>query len=106
VLLGGHGRRALERVVEYCDGWLPIGVRARDLSADLTTLRRLASEKGRDPASISVSVYGVPMDPDALARLRDAGVTRAILSLPSAGAETVMPLLDRGAALQRELAGR
>src|SRR5262249_55467474 len=26
ILLGGHGRRALERVVDYCDGWLPIGV--------------------------------------------------------------------------------
>src|SRR6185503_11198769 len=24
VFLGGHGRRALERVVDYCDGWLPI----------------------------------------------------------------------------------
>jgi probable F420-dependent oxidoreductase len=106
VLLGGHGRRALERVVDYCEGWLPIGVRSRDLFTDLETLRRLATEKGRDPATISVSVYGVPMDRDALVRLRAAGVTRAIFALPSAAADVVLPLLDRGAALGRELEGR
>src|SRR5262249_58215201 len=71
ILLGGHTPRALKRVVDYCDGWLPIGVRAGDLLAKITELRRLAREKGRDPDAISVSVYGAPMDQDALARLRD-----------------------------------
>ena len=28
VILGAHGPKALERVVNYCDGWIPIGVRA------------------------------------------------------------------------------
>jgi len=99
VLLGGHGRRTLERVVEYCDGWLPIAARAGDLPAAITALTRLAGERGRDPHTISVSVYGAPLDGDELARLRDAGVARAILPLPSAPAERVLPLLDRGAAL-------
>jgi probable F420-dependent oxidoreductase len=99
ILLGGHGPRALRRVVDYCDGWLPIGMRAGDLAAGLEELRRIAREKGRDPASISVSVYGAPMDADALARLRDLGVERAIFALPSADADAVLRLLDRGAAL-------
>jgi probable F420-dependent oxidoreductase len=103
ILLGGHGRRALERVVDYCDGWLPISVRAGDLQAGILELRRLAEEKGRDPRSISVSLYGAPMDPEALARLRDAGVERTIFALPSADADTVLPLLDRGAGLVRRL---
>ena len=103
ILLGGHGPRALARVVDYCDGWLPISVRARDLAAEMGELRRLATEKGRDPRSITVSVYGAPMDGDALARLRDAGVERAIFALPSADASTVLPLLDRGAGLLRAL---
>jgi probable F420-dependent oxidoreductase len=103
ILLGGHGRRALERVVDYCDGWLPIGVRAGDLEAGIATLRRLATEKGRDPRTISVSVYGVAMDPDALDRLRAAGVDRAIFWLPPAAADEVMPVLDRGATLVRRL---
>jgi probable F420-dependent oxidoreductase len=99
ILLGGHGPRALRRVVDYCDGWLPIGMRAGDLAAGLEDLRRIAREKGRDPASISVSVYGAPIDADALARLRDLGVERAIFALPSADADGVLRLLDRGAAL-------
>jgi probable F420-dependent oxidoreductase len=104
ILLGGHGRRALERVVDYCDGWLPIGARAGDLEAGIAALGRLAAEKGRDPASIPVSVYGARADATELARLRDLGVERAILALPSAEADVVLPLLDRGAALVRQLA--
>jgi len=104
VLLGGHGPRALRRVVDYCDGWLPISVRAGDIAAGIAELRRLAGEKGRDPRTISVSVYGAPMDRALLAGFRDAGVERAILPLPSADADTVMPLLDRGAELVRAFA--
>jgi probable F420-dependent oxidoreductase len=103
VLLGGHGRRALERVVDYCDGWLPIGARAVDVPGDVVALRRLATERGRDPRTLSVSVYGAAMDAETLLRLADAGVERAIFWLPSADADTIMPLLDRGAALMRSL---
>src|SRR5215510_700701 len=95
VILGAHGPKALERVIDYCEGWIPIGVRAGDLSAEIATLRRLATEKGRDPASISVNVYGTPADADQLERLRDAAVTRAIFALPPAGPEKVLSLLDR-----------
>ncbi len=101
VLLGAHGPKALARVVDYCDGWLPIGMRAGDLAAGIAELRRLAAERGRDPATLSVSVYGARPDRDALARLRDLGVERALLALPSAGPETVMPLLDRWSGLAR-----
>jgi probable F420-dependent oxidoreductase len=101
VILGAHGPKALARVVDYCEGWIPIGVRAGDVTADIATLRRLASEKGRDPASISVNVYGTPADADQLARLRDAAVTRAIFALPPAGPEKVLPLLDRYAEAAR-----
>ena len=104
ILLGGHGPRALARVVEYCDGWLPISVRAGDLEAGMTELRRVALEKGRDPGSISVSVYGASMEAAGLLRLRDLGVARAIFALPPAEADTVLPLLDRAAELARQLA--
>jgi probable F420-dependent oxidoreductase len=104
VLLGGHGPRALARVVDYADGWLPIGVRAGDLPAAIAALRRLAAEKGRDPASISVSVYGVPLDAEAIVRLGEAGVGRAIFALPSGQAERVLPLLDRSAEVMHRYA--
>jgi probable F420-dependent oxidoreductase len=103
VLLGGHGRRALERVVDYCEGWLPIAARAGDLPAAIGDLRRLATDRGREPATISVSVYGAPMETAALARLRDAGADRVIFALPSAGDDVVLPLLDRASAVTRTL---
>ena len=104
VILGAHGPKALARVVDYCDGWIPIGVRAGDLVAEFATLRRLAEEKGRDPASISITVYGAPADPEVLAGLRDTGVTRVVFGLPPAGREKVLPLLDRYTGVVRSLA--
>ena len=104
VILGAHGPKALARVVDYCDGWIPIGVRSGDLSTEIGALHRLARENGRDPQTISVNVYGVPADREVLVRLRDAGVTRAIFSLQPAGPEKVLPLLDRYADTARSLA--
>jgi probable F420-dependent oxidoreductase len=103
VILGGHGPRALARVVEYADGWLPISVRAGDLGDGIKALRALAKEKGRDPDSISISVYGVPPDPDTLKWMRDAGVQRGIFALPSADADKVLGLVDRAAAAMRQV---
>src|SRR5262249_23787460 len=97
VLLGGHGPRALRRVVDYCEGWMPISVRGGDIPGGVAELARLAREKGRDPRTLSGSGDGTPMDRDALGRLRDVGVERCIFALPSAGADAVLPLLDRGA---------
>ncbi|HWP67355.1 MAG TPA: LLM class F420-dependent oxidoreductase [Candidatus Limnocylindria bacterium] len=99
IVLGSNAKRALERVVDYCDGWMPIAARTRDLDADLARLRALAAERGRDPGGIEVSLYGAPADADALRRLAAAGVHRAVLPLPSAAPDVVLPLLDRYAPL-------
>jgi len=101
VVLGAHGPLAIKRVVDYCDGWIPIGVRAGDLKASIDELHRVAREKGRDPQSIAISLYGTPADPDALRSLRDLGVARAIFALPSKGRDEVLPLLDRYAEAKR-----
>jgi probable F420-dependent oxidoreductase len=101
VLLGGEGPYTLQRVVDYCDGWFP---RGRDLAvvlSGMTDLRERAAKAGRDPKSISVSVFGVSPDAAALDRCRDAGVTRAILRLPPEGRESVLPLLDQWTKLIR-----
>jgi probable F420-dependent oxidoreductase len=103
VLIGGHGQKALQRVVAWADGWLPISVRAGDLAAGLKELHRIAVEKGRDPKSISVSVYGVPPRGDQLKELRDLGIQRGLFALPSEAAEKLLPILDRCAAAMREV---
>jgi probable F420-dependent oxidoreductase len=103
IYLGGHGPRALQRVIDYCDGWLPIAVQAGDLSAEIGDLHARAAAAGRDPLSVRVSVYGAPADAPVLRSYAGAGVERAVFSLPPAGADKVLPLLDRYARVVEEL---
>jgi probable F420-dependent oxidoreductase len=102
VLLGGEGRHTLRRVVEFCDGWFPRGRAGVDVVlAQLQDLRAEAARAGRDPKTISVSVFGGKPDPAALDRYREAGIDRYVLPLPSEGRERVLPILDQHAALLR-----
>jgi len=51
-------------------------------------------------ASISVSVFWAPPEQETLAHYAAAGITRAILALPSADRETILPRLDEYARLR------
>ncbi len=99
ILLGGHGTKALERVVRYCDGWMPISVRAGDVLKGIAELRELEARAGRAPRSIQVSVFWAPADAETLATWEEHGVGRAIFGLPPAGRDQVLPLLDEYAKL-------
>jgi len=105
VYLGGHGPKALERVVRYCDGWMPIPIRARGLADEIKDLHARATAAGRDPGSISITLYGVPADADRLRAFIAAGAHRLVFGLPPAGREVVLPLLDRYAAVMSEVRG-
>ncbi len=99
ILLGNNNENARQRVVEYCDGWLPIAARVKDLPAGIADLRARAEKAGRDPASVSVTVFHAPAEEAALRSYQALGVERALLRLPSADRDTVLPLLDRYAKL-------
>ena len=101
VLLGGHGPKALARVVRYCDGWLPISLRAGDLKKEIGELRETAKKAGRDPKSISISVFWAPADRAKIDEYEEMGVERAILALPPAPRDKVLPILDSHAKLIR-----
>jgi probable F420-dependent oxidoreductase len=79
VLLGGAARNVLQRVVAWGDGWLPNRVTPDALRESRATLDRLAKDAGRDPATITISVYGQPADRDLIRRLHDAGATRVVV---------------------------
>ena len=102
IYLGGHGEKALKRVVKYCDGWMPIPVRAGDMQREIAQLHELAKAAGRDPKSITISLYGVAPDVDAIRAYAKMGVHRVGFGLPPAGSDKVLPLLDRYAAVMRE----
>lgn len=103
ILLGGHSPQMRQRVVDFCDGWMPIGARAQQFEDDLADLRRRAEEKGRDPKTVSVSIFGAPADEARVRRQQELGVERVIFGLPSADRDVVMPLLDRYAEFVQSL---
>ena len=99
VLMGGDGPTTFDRVIEFCNGWLPIGYRKTDIPQKITDLRRKAEAAGRDPKSISITVFGANPQPATLEELAKAGVERAVFMLPAAERDTVLPLIDKYAAL-------
>jgi probable F420-dependent oxidoreductase len=96
VILGGFARNVLERVVAWGDGWLPNRVTPEKLRECRVTLDRLATEAGRDPAALTISVYGQPADRDLIKRLLDAGANRVIVRPAAVRTEAEM-----GAELER-----
>ena len=62
--------------------------------------RDMLKEAGRDPATFPISLFYGTEDAAVLARYRDLGIVRCIVSLPSAKADVILPILDRWAALK------
>ena len=106
ILIGGAFPHAARRAIRFGDGWLPAG---RSVSGDpeayLPRFRQMAEDAGRDPASLPVTLGSAPENLTVLARYRELGVARMRISLPAAGAETILPVLDRWASLVRQLSG-
>ena len=104
ILLGAHGARGRQRVARYCDGWMPIPGRAADLKVEIGDLRAQEETAGRDPRSLTVSLFGVSTDEKALQEYADAGADRVIFALPPAGRDTVLRKLDRASHAMAALA--
>jgi len=100
ILLGGHGEKAFDRVIRYCDGWMPLTWVDKNIIPEIRELRERAKRAGRDPQTISVTVFGAKPDPEELTAYAEAGVERVLFGLPNAGPDKVLPALDRLAKLR------
>jgi len=93
VYLGGAaGPILFSHIAEYGDGWLPIG--GAGIREALPELRRAFEGRGRDPAGLEVVPLGVFPTEAKLAHYAASGVTEAVLRLPSAPRDQVLPVLD------------
>lgn len=80
ILIGGHGRRALERAAKLGDGWLHAGGGDERLEDMISTLDRLRSDHGR--ADRPFEIHAISMDGfsvDGVKRLEALGVTDVIV---------------------------
>jgi probable F420-dependent oxidoreductase len=94
ILVGGTGPKALDRVLRYGDAWMPNRVAdPADLGPRIAELRDRAGEH------VPVTYFGADANDEFVAALAAAGVDRTLLQLPDAGADEVLPLVERYAEL-------
>jgi len=83
ILLGARGEKAIERVVRSYDGWAPIAGKPSSFKRDIDALKKVASERGRDPKTLSVTGFIGPREDgissEDLKAYQEAGAERLIL---------------------------
>ena len=79
ILIGGMAKNVLRRIADVGDGWLPNRVSPQDVESSRKQLDSLATERGRNPSSITISVYGQLPDRQGAADFVNAGADRVIV---------------------------
>jgi probable F420-dependent oxidoreductase len=93
VLVGGAGGPMLfAHVVEYGDGWIPIG--GAGLAGQLPELRARWADAGRPEDALEVVPFGTVPTPGKLDHYRQIGVTEVVLRVPSSGRDEALRALD------------
>jgi probable F420-dependent oxidoreductase len=101
ILLGGETDYTLKRVVDYCDGWFPRPRSGFEAATARDRLTRMAEQAKRDPATLTITVFGAPADAAALASYEKAGIQDALLAIPDLGRDEILRHLDTIAPLAK-----
>jgi probable F420-dependent oxidoreductase len=81
VIVGGNGKRVLDRVVAYGDEWMPNRIESVDeLKARIDLLRQMAAEAGRPVPK--VGLYAAPAKAREMEAYEAIGVDRYVLFVP------------------------
>jgi hypothetical protein len=100
ILVGGGFPQGARRAIRYGNGWLPI-MSADGLAALIPKYQEMAKEAGRDVVEVPISAWHAKFDVDTAKSLQDLGVVRMITTLPPAGRDKILPILDRCAEAMR-----
>ena len=107
VIVGGAFPYSARRAIRYGDGWIPQASRGAysEIADMIPEFRKMATEAGRDPASIEITVWFPKQDADLMQRYQDLGVSRVVFNAESEKADTMLPVIDSWAALMRQVNG-
>ena len=105
ILVGGHGKKVLDRVLAYGDEWLPnrIGDDER-IAARIARLRQAGEEAGRGPIPTTLANAN-GAETGALELYESSGVHRAVFYLSQGDESDAERRLDRYAARCEEYVG-
>jgi probable F420-dependent oxidoreductase len=100
ILLGGETDYTLKRIVEYCDGWIPRGGPNFEPKTGIARLHKMAKEYGRDPKTLSTTVFRGPTTKEGLDACREAGIDRVLYDMPDVPRDEALKVLDDIVALK------
>lgn len=93
IIMGaGAGPKTIAHMVEFCDGWIPLG--RHEIGPKVGEVRRALEDSGRDPESFQLINYGSRTDPDQIEMLMGLGFDEAVFSVDSVASEQVIEKLD------------
>jgi probable F420-dependent oxidoreductase len=107
VIVGGAFPYSARRAIRYGEGWIPQAGRGGtgEIADMIPEFRKMATEAGRDPNSIEITVWFPKQEPDLMKRYEDLGVARVVFNLDSDKADKVLPVVDTIAGLMRKVNG-
>ncbi len=96
IYLGGTTQKVFKRIITYGNGWFPtVKESLQEISAGRTILDQLAVEANRDPATIGMTMLGLPQDLDAIKQYESAGVDRGVIGLVAPSGIEVLDELEK-----------
>ena len=108
ILIGGAFPYSARRAIRYGDGWMPQLTEKMQtpFAQQIPAFRQMAEEAGRDPETLSISVWGRQPNMEEIEGYEALGVERVCTSLESAKEDEILPVLDRWAPLIERLKTR
>jgi probable F420-dependent oxidoreductase len=93
IIMGaGAGPKTIAHMVEYCDGWIPLG--RHELGPKVDEVRMALTEASRDPEAFQFINYGTRTDPSVVESLLEMDFDEAVFSVESDAPEQVIERLD------------
>ena len=108
ILIGGAFPYSARRAIRYGDGWMPQLTEKMQtpFAEQIPAFRQMAEEAGRDPETLSISVWGRQPNMEEIEGYEALGVERVCTSLESAKEDEILPVLDRWAPVIERLKTR
>jgi probable F420-dependent oxidoreductase len=98
ILVGSiNNPRALRRVAEWADGWIPVVQRVDEFADGVKRIRATAAEIGRDPNAFDFTVFGTEQQWKSAKEIREferVGANRIVLWLNSQDLQSILSEME------------
>lgn len=96
IMMGGDGPKTFERVIEYCDGWVPVVIDPPSHEKKIKELREKAEHAGRgSEISVTSIIPAALATEESVETLKDSGTDRIVIGVAPGKEDTVLPALDK-----------